>query len=206
MEFDSRQFPRTADYVKRLPNGLSSFPECRVKSDVHEGLRNAFPDLGSRGEMPEIVHAYLTDRYRDKWLPEAVGNSLVLMARDCCFSSDEEYLDWCRENMRNLFDKPLYRVMMNVFSTSLIVMGASKRWTAFHEGSQLGAKPIKKTAGRFQTIGVLTYPSHLFGGLITSQLAATYMAALDINRAAEPEVISKDVSDTESHFFVSWQS
>jgi len=206
MELDPRRFPRAAEFVEKLSHGLSSHPECRLKADIHEEISQEFPALVNAGGIPKTIEDYLRGNYKDKWLPEVCGNCLILMVRDACFSSDEDYLDWCCEYMGRLFQKPLYKIMMNVFSTSLIVMGAAKRWATFHQGSDLRAEPIKKVEGRYQSVGSLTYPPHLFTGLIVPQLGSVYTAALKANKAEEPKVISKETSKTESMFFVSWKA
>jgi hypothetical protein len=95
---------------------------------------------------------------------------------------------------------------MQVFSTSLIVMGASKRWSTFHTGSTLQASPLKKREGRFHTTGTLTYPPHLFTGILLHQLSATYLAAFDANRSQEPRVTVEEKSPTEALFRASWKA
>jgi len=206
MDFDRKRFPLTAEFVGRLPEGLDSYPECRIKADVFDDLGARYPELLSGGGMPPIVERYLAGSYDEAWLPEAVSNALLMMVRDALFDSDSGFLDWCRGNMRSLFEKPLYKLMMHVFSTSLVVMGSTKRWSAFHEGTTLEASPIRKVEGRYETVGVLRYPHHLFGGLLIEQLASTYLAAFDVNKAGEPRVIPKEKNSTESLFFVSWKA
>ncbi len=205
MDLDPKRYPYIAAYLERLPHGIESYPECQIKADVHEDISAEFPELASGGGLPKIVDDYLNRRYRETWLPEVVGNSLILLVRDACFGNDDEFLEWCRINMGRLFSKPLYKIMMNVFSTSLVVMGAAKRWSTFHLGSHLTAKPIKKVGDRFETAGSLTYPPYLFSGLIVPQVAATYKAALQANKANDPQISSAEKSDTESVFYVSWR-
>ena len=206
MNFDLKYFPRAVEYLGKMPNGLDSYPDAGIKADVHEDLVREFTkrNQGPGDGFPKIIDDYMNGRYRGKWLPEVVGNTLVLMMRDACFSSDDAFLDWCCDNMATLFNKPMYRVMMHVFSTALVVMGAAKRWSSFHRGSELAVKPMRKSEGRYETSATLTYPPHLFSGLLAPQLGVTYLAALKANKAQDPQVIAKEKSETESIFFVNW--
>jgi hypothetical protein len=205
MDLNPAKFPNATAYIDALPAGLDSYPDCAVKADVHEDLAVEFPDLKNL-DLPEIMKQYVNDQYPSVWLPETVGNGLLMVVRDAFFPSNDAFLDWATERTIRLFNKPVYKLMMHVFSTSLIIMGAAKRWAKFHQGSSLNAKPVKKIEGRFKTAGSLTYPPHLFSGLIVPQLASVYLAALKTNNAEDPEVVHREKSDTEAAFFVSWKA
>ena len=205
MEFDPSRFPFTSAYLSRLPRGIASYPECKVKADVHEDLSTEFPQLLDSGKLPAIARDYLSGRYTEKWLPETIGLSLVLLPRDVIFKTDEEYLEWSRIFMGRMFAKPVYKIMMHVFSSALIVMGAAKRWGSFHQGSILQVDRLRKIDGLYRTVGRLTYPPHLFSGLLLPHLASTYMAALEANKAQSPRVEAHEISPTEAHFHVSWE-
>jgi hypothetical protein len=206
MNFDSGGLPNMSTYIAKLPRGLSSYPDCQLRANIHEDILSDFPKLADEDRLPKPVRDYLNNPNTGDWLREVVGNALILAVRDTQFETDEAFLNWCRKNMSRLFAKPLYRIVMNLFSTSLLIMGATKRWDTFHMGSQLLAKPAKKINGRLQTIGILTYPQNLFSGLVVPQLGATYLAALDANKAEEPLVEVREHSLTESLFFVSWKA
>jgi hypothetical protein len=205
MDFNATRFPNITAYINSLPAGLDSYPDCAVKADVHEDLANEFPDLKNY-DLPEIMKQYVNGEHPSEWLPETVGNGLLLAVRDAFFNSDDAFLNWATTKTINLFNKPVYRLMMHVFSTSLIIMGAAKRWGNFHQGSSLHVKPVKKIEGRSKTVATLTYPPHLFSGLIIPQVANVYLAVLKTNNAEDPQVVHKEKSDTEASFFVSWKA
>ena len=205
MDLNPAKFPNAAAFVGALPAGLSSYPDCAVKADVYEDLSTEFNGLKD-SDLPEIMKQYVNGQFESEWLPETVGNALLLTVRDAFFNSDEAFLDWATEKTIDLFNKPIYRLMMHVFSTSLIVMGASKRWTKFHTGSSLYVKPVKKIEGRYKTVATLTYPPYLFSGLIVPQVANVYLAVLKTNNAEDPEVVHREKSDSQSVFFVSWKA
>jgi hypothetical protein len=205
MDFNVARFPNATAYINALPAGLDSYPDCAVKADVHEDLVTEFTGLKNY-DLPEIMKQYVNGQFHSEWLPEPAGNALLLVVRDAFFTSNEAFLDWATEKTISLFNKPVYRLMMHVFSTSLIVMGAAKRWKNFHQGSSLNVMPVKKIEGRYKTAATLTYPPHLFSGLIVPQVANVYLAVLKTNNAEDPQVVHKEKSDSESSFFVSWKA
>ncbi len=206
MEIDSIHFPSAAKYLRGLPQGLESYPQCVIKTDVLRGLTDEFSDLSRLEPVPPPIDALLAGRYPNPWFSEVAANALMLMIRDGRFESDEAFFSWYRHYIGQIFDKPAYRVMMHVFSTSLAVMGATRRWATFHRGSTLKAEAIKKDGGRYRVGGTLSYPPRLFDRCLLQLIASTYLAALDANRAEEPEVSLEETSPTAARFRASWKA
>ncbi len=204
MCLNAQRFPRASKFVKQLPSGLSSYPECQIRADVFEHIKGAFPELGAADDLPEVLKSCLSAEYRGDWMPEAVGNTIFFMLRDANFNSDMAYLAWQRQDAARLYDRPLYRVLMHVFSPALIVMGAGQRWSTFHRGTELKVGRAKKRDGRFEAEGRLIYPAHLFGGLLLQQLNVHFLLALETNGAKEPRVRSEENGATEAVFRASW--
>ncbi len=205
MDLDPTRFRRTAAFLEQLPNGILSYPECQLKTDVHEDVSKEFPQLLSGGGMPRILVDYLSGSITDKWFPEVAGNALLLSIRDACFTTDAAFLKWSCEYMGRLFQRPLYKIFMNVFSTTVIVMGASKRWSKFHKGTDLKAQPLKKIDGRCHSSGSIHYPPHLYTDLIINHLGSVYKAALLANHAEDIQIEAKVLSETEAYFSISWK-
>ncbi len=207
MDFDPQLFPHTHKYVSALPDGLLSYPECQIKADVFRDVVKEFPTLVGNPNIPITVRDHLGSDIRDTWQSEVIANTITLVIRDLNFATDQEHLDWFRGYIGGVFDKPLYRLIMHVLSTTLAVMGATGRWSSFHRGSSLViTEPVKRVGDRLRTKGKLSYPSNLFGGLLLGQLCATYLAALDANRAEKPEVSIEQSNEVEAVFIASWQA
>jgi len=199
--------PNTHQYVSALPDGLSSYPQCQIKADVFRDLVNDFPNLADNPDVPESLRFHLTDTLHYTWQPEVIANTITLLIRDLVFASDREYLDWFRRYIARVFDKPFYRIVIHVLSTTLVVMGATDRWAKFHRGSTLQiTEPVKKVGKRLSTKGKLSYPPNLFSGLLLDQICATYLAALDANRAEEPDVRIEKNDEIEAFFSASWKA
>lgn len=206
MNLDPSRFPRAAAYLRSLPHGLDSYPECRVKTNVLEHIAGDVPALASAKGLPTIVLDVLDGSYREEWLPEVTSNVLLLAVRDVGWASDDEFRAWARRDSARVFARPAYKFLMLVLSPALVVMGTAKRWGAFHEGTQLSATPVKRDGDRLCTSARLTQPSGLFTGLLVDRQAQAFLAALDGSRAREPEVKVTQASLDEVRFVASWQT
>ncbi len=71
------------------------------------------------------------------WIPEVAFLSVALLVREQHFTDDDAFLQWVRELNSELFRAPLYRVLMLVATTRMMLSGASRRWKQFHLGTEL---------------------------------------------------------------------
>jgi hypothetical protein len=205
MEIDASRFPLVAQYVKSLPQGLASYPDCKVRATVYEDLKKDFPQLDKMPDLPEVLRQALADSSKKDWLPEVVGNALCILVRDSILQTDETFYAWYQKNMVRLYRKPLFRAMMLIFSPTLVVIGAAKRWTTFHIGSTLSAEPVQELDGRNQTGVTFSFPPHSFDLLLLRRLNISFRVALDGTRAKEPKVEMDATGPASAHYVASWR-
>jgi hypothetical protein len=206
MTLDQHAFPRATEYLQALPQGIDSYPDCQVRSDAFEQLRIGYPDLAKAPGLPGVVAHFLSGGYSSDWLPEVAGNTLLLMLRDSQLQSDEQFRIWACDDSFKIFRRPLYKALMFILSPALVVMGAAKRWGAFHKGSELYAPPIRQADGVSTVIADLSYPSNLFYGLSIDRQGQAFVAALRAASAKDPVVQCERLSDTQSRFVSQWRS
>lgn len=206
MNFNEATFPRTVAYLKQLPAGLASYPDCRVKAEVHESVRRDHAQLARPGEIPDELIRYFTGEYSDEWIPEVWAGALSLMVRDQALGSDEELFAWRYDAMTALFHTPLNRVKMMLFSPTLIIMGATGRWGSFHTGSTLMVEPVVTCNGRNCTTATLTGPAHLFNDLFARLIGTTYQAALECSRAKNSTFTVSAVTPTTVSYEAAWDA
>ncbi len=180
--FDPTSLPRTAEYVNALPDGMASYPECRVRADVSNEVFRRFPEvLEHPGISKEMVSLLRETSRAGEWMPDVHGVVARLLVRDSICESDEEFCAWSHEVAGAVFTRPLFRVLMYVLSPTLVMMGASRRWAAFRRGTTLNAD----MKGRGGTVE-LRYPEHLYTPLILEGFVAAFRASLEAARAVEP--------------------
>jgi hypothetical protein len=197
-------FPSAAGYLNTLPRGIDSFPECRVTADSFEFVRSDLVASGLPSGLPPPIAAFLDGNRHDKWLSEVVANAAMLMLRDRVSGSDEGFLKWAYDDSRRVFSKPIYRMLMAVMSPSLVVIGAAKRWSAFHQGTALSINPIVSVAGRAGTQAKLTFPPGLYSPVLVVRQQRAFLAALDAASAKEAKVEVDSTAAGEAVFKPSW--
>ena len=128
--------------------------------------------------------------------PEVVFQTAHLVVRDRVFDDDAPFYEWIFNANATLFDRPILRNLMRLVSPTLIVLGAAKRWGAFHDGSELTADRVVISGERAGTFSHLVFPSGLFSRVFLGGLEHVFMAALLASRAREPRVKLAGVVDT----------
>jgi hypothetical protein len=192
---DPARLPRAAAYLSSLPQGLQSFPRCRVRDVTVEPYARAFGALAEEPGLPTPVVDIFAGVGGGPTYPEVVFQLVHLVVRDRVFDDDAPFYEWIFDANAQLFDRPILRSLMRLVSPTLIVLGAAKRWGAFHDGSELTADRVVVSGDRAETFSHLRYPSGLFSNVFLRGLEHVFMAALLSSRARAPRVKLARVED-----------
>jgi hypothetical protein len=203
---DSIRLPETSKYLAALPLGLESFPGCTVRDVTIDTYVRDFSGLAEEPGLPQPVAELLRGHLRAAWLPETVFQVANLVVRDLAFPSEVSFFEWIFKANAELFERPLLRSLMRLLSPTLIVIGASKRWGAFHRGSELAAGRVSRTGERDETVARLRYPSGVFSPTFLTSLEQVFLAALAASRARDPRVELGAVGPAEAEYRVSWRA
>ena len=201
---DARRFPATTEYVRSLSNGLDSFPRCRVRVVVFESLAKDFPVLGRSAPPGPLAALLRGELVSSAWIPEVVGQAANLMLRDACLKSDADYLNWAHRTNAKTFEKPLLKGLMRLVSPTLIVIGAARRWSMLHEGSELSVSTPRTVGGRVHAVGQLRYPEGLLSRLFLEGLTPAFSVALELARGRQVEVALTQCTAGRAEYAVSW--
>jgi hypothetical protein len=198
--FDHDALPRTAAYVDGLPHGLDSYPRCRVRTEVTRVIIERFPQLlDQRGMHPMFVDQLREMIREGEWLSEAVGTAVRLLTRDAIFEDDAQYYAWTFEISSELFARPVFRALMYVVSPTLVMLGASRRWSAFREGTTLVAKP-RGNGGDI----TLTFPPHLYTPFVLEGFGHAFRASLAAARARDVRIELREALPERASWSVTW--
>ena len=198
--FDPDSLPLTAAYVAGLPQGLDSYPKCRVRTAVTQLVIERFPHaLEHAGVERAFVDRLRAAVSHGEWMPEALGTTVRILTRDAVFASDDEYNEWNFQIAGELFARPFYRVLMYVVSPTLVMLGAQRRWSAFREGTTLSAKP-HANGGEV----VLTFPARLYTPLVVAGFGQAFRASLVAARARGIKIELEDVQPDRARWSVVW--
>ena len=188
MTIDAGRFPRAAAYLATLPEGLASYPTYKVRDMVLEPYVEKFAALAGEPGLPTEVADMLAGRARGQWMSEVHFQVAHLVVRDRGFADDGPLFEWAQRAASQTFDRPILRNLMRLVSPTLVVLGASKRWSAFHSGSELTADKVVESGGRAGCTARLRYPPHLFAPLFLVTLEHSFSVALAASRARDPQV------------------
>jgi hypothetical protein len=198
--FDPVELPLAASYLARLPEGLDSYPSCRIRTEVTELVLQRFPRiLDHPGLSPAFADRLKRALEQDEWMSETLGIVVRMVARDSVFQSDAEYDAWTFEISKELYTRRVYRVLMYLISPSLVVLGATRRWNAFRQGTNLVAKS-HSNGGDLE----LEFPAHLYPPLVLGGLGQAFRAALEAARARNPRVELDQVEVDRARWSVTW--
>jgi len=199
--FDEKLLPRTAKYITTLPGGLDAYPRCRARTTVTREIVEQFPQVlshpGVDGEVRRRIQQSIDS---GEWMPEAEGMAVRMLVRDVVFDKDEDYHRWYFDIAGRVFAKPFYRVLMYVVSPTLVMLGASKRWSAFREGTTLTAR-VDKTRGDIE----LSFPDGLYPELTLRGFGEAFRASIIAARARKAEVTLVEATETRGRWTAEWQ-
>jgi len=200
MPLDAKHFPRSARYLASLPKGVDSFPECRVRTDSQIDGFKQYAALFPAEAIGPDVRRHLEAMDTAPWMPEVVANLTRLMIRDKAYADDAAFFQWNYEISIQVFKSPVYRMLMALISPTLLMMGATKRWGAFREGTRLEPK-VGKNGGQL----ILRYPAGLYESVMLEVFAAAFRGALDISRAKNSRVTVGKSGDGITPYDIVWE-
>jgi hypothetical protein len=195
-------------YLDRLPHGTASYPECTVRASIYEPWRNALPpfDLRTTSEVFSPAFAtYLRSGPSDDWIPEVWASVLLeLWFVHVCERDEGRCRARLRRGNREVFDGPLYRAVVRVFSPSLVIMGMARTWNLTRRGSGAKATMGPRSASPRTGEVVLSHPPWLFSERQLVGFEEGFMAVGDILQVPDPRVRRPSAGEVETSFRLEW--
>jgi hypothetical protein len=179
---DRASFPRVAEYLARLPDGVGSYPDCYAKGSIFRRLLESRPVRGVRsGALPEQIREVLSSPPLDgDWIPEAHLGCVCLAIADFHAMTDDDYLAWVGPVNKKLF-KGFHGFVMSLISVETAVRRGGGYWKMFHRGTQVTAEQLDERLWAVR----MEFPPSLFAGLFLAQYAPVFRAGLEM---ANPDV------------------
>jgi hypothetical protein len=203
---DRGVFPTVAEYLDRLPQGCSSYPQCVAKASfLCQSLKDRPIDV-ARGALPEPVEALIRrPPALTAWIPEVHFNAAMFAMRDIHFPGlhgREEFRRWTYKLAASLFQTTLYRALFFVVSPMRLLRGMESRWHTFHRGGvELHLVEERKTLARIR----ITYPDFLYVDLGLVGVQTSVQAAVEAAGGREVSVVLARVSDGETDLLTTWR-
>lgn len=196
-------FPSVRAYIERLPDGLASYPECLAKVALVRDIIESRPLDPDADHVPDEIRPMIASPPPlSSWVPEVhfVAAALTIFARDFGASDYDAYETWiCTSNMA-LFRKPLYRVLIALLSPERLLVGTSKRWSAFHKGTSLTV--VERTRGSARID--VAFPPHLYNHDMLRGMSAGLRAAVNVAGGRDVAIGIDDETPTSAQYWVRW--
>lgn len=197
----STAYPLLEDYLRRLPRGFDSHPQCAIKASI---IRDALHGkaLADDPALPAPIRSLVASPPPVSTLiSEVLSNATLLTICDVHFRGEDRLAwDWMHETTRKLLRTVLYRVLFSVISPERFMAGASHRWGAFRRGTELTLIDTHPGAARMRLI----YPTHLHTEMTIHLLTAGLQAAIESTGTHSAGVIVETITPVEAVFLASW--
>jgi hypothetical protein len=193
---------RTRAYLKSLPAGLASYPECVSKGQVWRNILQ-WTDTAQLAERVPSSVAILPDAsvLAGAWIPAVHSFAGHLVLRDCLFPSDDAICAHFRQLDRKLFSGAAYRVMFALASPMMAVHAADRSFSAMFRGLRLTAHSTRSHHVELR----LSYPSALLPSLVGRLYLVAFEVAVELagGRSVNGRVLGHGV--TEATYDISWK-
>jgi hypothetical protein len=200
---DDLRVPTVARYLRDLPDGLASYPECLAKASLLHSIREQGPELDASALPSPLDELVTAPPPVSSWLPEVHTNAIMLAAFDLAFRTAggmAAFLEWVYERNRKLLSAPLYRVLFLVVSPERLLLHMEKRWAAFHRGTDLTLIERREGHARVR----LTFPSKLHCEHSARGVGAALRAAADSAGAKDCRVTVRP-AEGQAEFEIDWR-
>ena len=195
------RFSRVRTYLEGLPDGLASYPECRVKSSLFRAIVESIGTEALEG-LPGVVLDMVHDpKPISSWIPHVYGNVVSAAIRDVVLDSDQAFSRCCYEAQAGLFSSPAYKLLMIAASPRMVLKAIQARWSAFNQGTTATGHVENDTGGLH-----LRHPVGLFDGCARASVVEALRASMELARGGHVvEVEVLEASTTGFTLHTAWR-
>jgi hypothetical protein len=195
------RYPRLSEYMRRLPRGLDSYPDVLIKALP---MRKALTDkpLPPDPALPAPILRLLTmPLLASSWTSSAAVHGMLLALADHHRMSAAQYVEWALVQNRRMMEEKIYHGLLALASPTLLLRGASSRWSTFHRGIEL----VLDQTGEWEVSATLRFPSFLLNEMLARGLAAGIQAALEASRAKDLRFSVDAITDRSARMSATWR-
>lgn len=189
------------DYLARLPAGIDSYPECRMKGAVVRAMLGTFRGFSPPPGTPDPILDMLAHPPAPSgWANEVPCHALMLVAAHDLLGGEANYLEHVLVGNRALLDSLVYRILFRFVSAKKVLRQVDPRWQMFHVGTKLECE----AAHEHDAALVLHGPAHHVPLLVAKGYGMAIRAAIEAAGAANVEFDVRVRSPQEISFDLRW--
>ncbi len=195
-------FPRLSKYLAVLPNGFSSYPECRSKGVLLTSALAEVPRHESWNRLPSVVQEAIEHQpLATEWVSTVLSNSVQFAVADTYYPSDEQVLAWNRKRTQLVASSTSYRALVQLTGVKLLLRAAVRIHAMFQQGTDLRVEWITETEAHL----FVEHPPHLQGGASHLANEAVFGAMLEKAGGHEVKVAMIESSPRRAVYRASWR-
>lgn len=192
---------RAQQYLDGLPNGLDSHPTFVQKASVFRQFLELAAGVDVSGLPRALAVLAREPPPVTAWITEVRATATYLAITDLQGWSDQQLLTRALTLNRALVSGPLYRILMTVVSSTMLVRGAPDRWAALHRGIGLTSHLDSETSATM----TLAFPKGLVPPVIARCYATAIQAVFEVSRIKRPSVAVEASDDERAVYRCAWQ-
>lgn len=187
-------------YLKKLPAGIASYPECRVTAVLLNKIVKDHPDILARCQHPGVTAAQLAAGDDAQFLPLTVHVAAVLALVDKHHGSAAKAKQQLRAYGIKILATARYKVMFFVLSPMFIVMGVGSRYGRDFLGVKAKSESLSKTSARL----TLSCPANLYPEAYVTAYNGIFEAAIECAGGRDVKSVVERAEETQSITQFSW--
>lgn len=195
---DRARYPRLAEYLDGLPDGLGSYPECQSKATL---LVSAFDEIdrfelldGLPEALQEVVHE---PPPTGLWVPAVWSDALFFARCDLSFPTAQAVREWTYERTIRIAKHPIYRRLLKVPGPRMLMKMGEKAHGLIQRGTELDVTLDERGADV-----VLRFPPKLHVGLNLVANVALWRGCVEITGGTNVRSEMVSSSDTDARYRV----
>lgn len=171
-------YPLATAWLQQLhPQHLGSFEACRSSTSLPLAIAASYPKLahlpGLKGPWREALCHPMEP---DGWMPESHAILQQLILRDAYFEDDASFFAATKVRLKTSFLHPAIRPLMALMSPHLLILGAGRRWAAYHRGTTLS---VTSKSAKSLT-GALHFPPNLYPPLMVEDTRIAIETSIEL--------------------------
>lgn len=198
---DRDRYPRLADYLDGLPEGLGSYPECESKGSLlASSLDGHDIDDLCRGLPPPLVALIREPPPAGVWVSAAMTDAVFHAVCDRHYPSEIAVLRWTYERTVSMAKHPVYRTMLRVPGPKVLMRIGAKAHGLLQRGTELELE-----LGDSDAEIRLTFPPRLHVGLNLVANVALWRGLTEITGGEDVRCKMTSSSSTEARYALHWR-
>lgn len=199
-DLDPDRYPRLAEYLGLLPEGLRSYPECTsrgtlVSSAVFGHELASFPD-GLPAAVRQLIAA---PPLPGAWVPAVLSDAVFHAITDAHYPSLEAVMRWTAERTLRTARSKMYRALTRMVGPNMVLRIVGTTHGMFQRGTDMHATRL--AAG---VMVRLEHPPYLHWGYNHMSNVALIHTLLQLSTTAEPKVEMTQSTPTFAEYSAQW--